>query len=241
VLLTRIDRLDAPSLAGLAATLAVPALLVDAGLDRDVIVVLADDGRSLGAADGGASPPQRPGARSWFDRQRRHDVHAVVVVERLHPSPWATPGADLLRVAGIDTDARMVAVTDDAAPPGCRLLLTRHGADGLPFAEHGIPYLRVGATHDALGSTPRVEATAVDAAVAASADLERLATHAARLAATLLGRLDGARLPGPYGGFDTTALELASVGAALGERFDDAGGAPRTSAEVERLLEDGAI
>jgi hypothetical protein len=233
VLLTRTDRLDPPSLAGLAATLAVPALLVDSGLDRDVIVVLADDGRPSAATDG-APPPQRPGARSWFDRQRRHDVHAVVVIERVRPSRWAAPGADLLRVAGIECDARMAPVADGAAPADCRLLLARHAADGLPFAEHEIPYLRVGAAHDPTASVAASEPLCV-------ADLERVAAHAARLAATLLARLDVARLPGPYGGLDTTTLELAAVGAALGDRFDVIGGPPRTSADVERLLVAGEI
>jgi hypothetical protein len=236
VLLARTDRLDPPSLAGLAAVLAAPSLLVDANLDRDVIVVLVDDGGASDAVPGrtGAPPPLRPGARSWFDRQRRHDVHAVVVVERLPPSPWATPGADLLRVAGVDSDARMASVLEGAAPGGCRLLLSRHGADGLPFAEHAVPYLRVGAAHDPPGGVARA-VTAVDAG------LERLANHAARLTATLLVRLDGARLPGPYGGYDSTALELAAASAALGDRFDAIGGPPRTSADVERLLDAGGI
>jgi hypothetical protein len=248
VLLARTDRLDPPSLAGLAAVLAVPRLLADANLDRDVIVVLADDGPAPAAAGGptGPPPPQRPGARSWFDRQRRHDVHAVVVVERLPPSPWSAPGADLLRVAGVDTDARMAPVLEGAGPAGCHLLLSRHGADGLPFAEHEVAYLRVGAAHDPWeGAAGAAAATAAPAGAALDArgetDLERLATHAARLTATLLVRLDGARLPGPYGGHDSTPLEIAAAEAVLGDRFDAIGGPPRTSADVERLLAAGGI
>jgi hypothetical protein len=143
-------------------------------------------------------------------------------------------GADLLRVAGVDSDARMASVLEGTAPGGCRLLLSRHGADGLPFAEHAVPYLRVGAAHDPLRGVAR-------AVAAADADLERLAHHAARLTTRLLVRLDGARLPGPYGGYDSTALELATASAALGDRFDAIGGPPQTSADVERLLDAGGI
>jgi hypothetical protein len=248
VLLARTDLLDPSALAALAAAVAVPSLLAGALLDRDVLVVLADDAPGPedpgshrdGRARAAPAPPRRPGARAWFEHQRQHDVKAAVVVDPLHPARWTPPGGDLLRVHGIETDARMPGVVDGAAPQGCHLVLARHGDDALPFAAHALPYLAVGGairpagTGDAAAPPPaRGAAAPTDAAAPTRADLERLTAHAARLAATLLARLDGARLPGPFHGYDSTPHELAAYGAALGEALGDP---PRTREDLERRI-----
>jgi len=219
LLAARTDLHDPAGLAGLAAALAVPALLADAGLERDLVVVLT--GRGRGGSDGGARATSSALA-GWFEHRRRHDVKAAVVVTRLRPARLG----DLIHVAGVETDGRLPTVLEGAAPPGWHLVLGRHGADGLPFAAHGTPYLRVGGPP---GGAASQAGDGLD-------DLERLAAHAARLVATLLLRLDAARLPGPFGGYDSTGVEVAALTAALGSRAGAFGGPPQGRADLDRLL-----
>ncbi len=114
---------------------------------------------------------------------------------------------------------------EGAAPSGWRLVFGRQVDDGLPFADHRTPFLQVG--------TPPRAAPDADPDVV---ELEHLATHAAQLAATLLRRLDGARLPGPFAGYDSTDVEVAALGAALGARAEDFGGPARGRDELDRVL-----
>jgi hypothetical protein len=253
VLLARSDLLDPASLAGLAAAVAVPSLLGHGGLERDVIVVVANDAPPDAAATarpaGRTAAARRPGAHDWFEHQRQHDVKVVVVLGRLRPARATPAGWDLLRVAGIETDARLPAVLAGAAAPACRLVLTRHGDDGLPFRAHGLPYLVVGDAAPAAASDASTPSTTPDgpasaappvAAAADLADLERLAGHAARLVANLLIRLDGARLPGPFDGYDSLEHERAAYGAAHGAAYgatgDEPGAPPRDREELERRI-----
>jgi hypothetical protein len=227
LLAARTDLHDPAGLAGLVATLAVPALLAGAHLEHDVVVVVTGrwrDGGASGAngAAGGDRATTTSALAGWFEHRRRHDVKAAVVVARLRPARLG----DLIHVAGVETDARLPTVLEGAAPPGRHLVLGRHGADGLPFAAHGTPYLRVGGPP---GPATRPGGDGL-------ADLERLAEHAARLVATLLLRLDAARLPGPYGGYDSTGAEIAALSAALGPRAGAFGGPPQGRADLDRIL-----
>lgn len=229
VLSARLDRREPAALAALAAALAVPSLLADADLERDVVVVFTREDDVVEAPNAGRSltTTHAGGLERWFEQQRRHDVKAAVLL-----APIVRPvaaHADLIEVAGVETDARMPTVLHGCAPPGSHLVLTRHGPDGVPFATYEAPYLRIGTARSAPAGAPG--GTSADLA-----DLERLAGRTAIVAATLLARLDGARLPGPYNGYDSTDVELAAATEALGPLAAAFGGAPRTRGDLDRIV-----
>ncbi len=213
VLTARTDLSGASALAGVAAVLtALPSLLA-ADLERAIIVALSDVSRDGGLAH-------------WFDHVRRHDVKAALTIGRLAPG-LRMGDDDVLEVAGVETDARLPHVLDTAPHPGLRPWPTRHVDDGLPFAEHGLPYLRLGAP--ALGP---VRGSRIDLAGGA-----RLAARAADWAVALVRELDGARLPGPYGAYDSTPYEVAATARALGPALEGLGGAPQGRADLDRLAD----
>jgi hypothetical protein len=214
VLTARTDLTGASALVGVAAVLASLLRLADAALERGVLVALFDETGHEG----------RAAATRWFEEGRRHDVKAAIVVGRLVPGRRVADD-DVLAVAGVETDARMPEVLDGAAPPGLRVWPTRHVADGLPFASHAVPYVRIGAP--ALGPTrrPRVDLTRA----------AHLGALAADLVVTLATRLDAARLPGPYGGYDSTPYEVAATKRALGPVLADLGGAAASRHDLERI------
>lgn len=211
VLTARTDLSSSSALAGVAAVLTAVPELVAADLERAVIVTLCDESRDDGMAH-------------WFDHVRRHDVKAALSVGRLVPGP-SVDGDDVLEVAGVETDARLPQVLDGAAHPGLRPWPTRHVDDGLPFARHGVPYLRLGAP--ALGP---VGGARIDVAGGA-----RLAARAAAWTVALARELDGARLPGPYAGYDSTPYEVAAATRALGPVLATLGGPPTGRADLDRL------
>ena len=212
VLTARTDLSGASTLAGVAAVLTAVPGLVAADLERAVIVTLCDESRDDGMAH-------------WFEHMRRHDVKAALTIGRLVPGR-SVDGDDVLEVAGVETDARLPQVLDAAPHPGLRTWPTRHVDDGLPFARHGVPYLRLGAP--ALG--PVRSGTRID--VAGSA---RLAARAAGWIVALARELDGARLPGPYAGYDSTDYEVAATTRALGPVLAALGGPPTGRADLDRL------
>lgn len=214
VLTARTDLSGASALAAVVAVLAAVPRLVAARSDRATIVALCDEARPGG------------GFARWFDEGRRHDVKAGLVLGRLVPGV-RVDGDDVLEVAGVETDARLPDLLDEVRPTGLRPWPTRHVVDGLPFAGHGVPYLRLG--QPALGPTrgPRVD-------VAAAA---RLAARTGAWVAALAVALDGARLPGPYGGYDSTAYEVAATSRALGPALADLGGAPVGRDDLTRLAD----
>ncbi len=230
VVSARTDLSGASALAGLASVLAAVPGVLACRLERAVLVALFDEtapaaGRGVAARHvGGATPGS--GAHGWFEDGLGHDLKAALVVGSLIPGPRVADD-DVLVIAGVETDARLPDLVRDAAHRGCRLVPTRHLEDGLPFDRHRIPYLRLGAP--ALGSA---RAARVDLGVAA-----RLGAHAARLVVTLAARLDTARLPGPYGAFDSTAFELEATQRALGPVLARFGGAPADRADLDRLAE----
>jgi hypothetical protein len=226
VLTARTDLSGVSALASVAAVLAAVPGLIACRLERAVLVALFDESPPPWprAEASRGSRPSGHGAQAWFEDGLGHDVKAALVIGRLVPGPRVAED-DVLVIAGIETDARLPPLLTDAAPPGCRLVPTRHLADGLPFDGHRIPYLRVGAP--ALGPT---RGRRVDVAAAV-----RLAAHAAHFVVTLATRLDDARLPGPYGGFDSTAFELEAAQRALGPVLDEWGGAPTGRDDLDRL------
>jgi hypothetical protein len=211
VLTARTDLSGVSALAGVAAVLTAVPELVAADLERAVIVTLCDESRDDGMAH-------------WFDRMRRHDVKAGLAIGRLVPGPQVE-GDDVLEIAGVETDARLPQVLDAAPHPGLRPWPTRHVDDGLPFARHGVPYLRIGAP--ALGP---VRGARIEVAGGA-----RLAARAAAWAVALARALDGARLPGPYAGYDSTPYEVAAATRALGPALAALGGPPTGRADLDRL------
>lgn len=240
----RYDLLNPSLLAGVVAALAASRQLAEARLDRDVILALFDDG--VHAKDGALAPehaeqegraPERPGAKAWFGAQLRHDLKAAVVIGRLSPTmPATADGERLLVVAGVETDARLPAVLEGAAPMGTRVVPTHHVPDGLPFAEHGVPYLRVGCRSvgpKAVSLPPDDEAWSADSL----AELAQRAVLAAALTVELLKRLDQARLPGPYRGYDSTEFELSAVSDALGSTLPTVGGRPAGREDLDRIAE----
>ncbi len=211
VLTARTDLSGASALAGVAAVLTAVPGLVAADLQRAVIVTLCDESRDDGMAH-------------WFDHVRRHDVKAALTIGRLVPGP-SVDGDDVLEVAGVETDARLPQVLDAAPHQGLRPWPTRHVDDGLPFAANGVPYLRIGAP--ALGP---VHGARIDVA-----DGARLAARVAAWTVALARKLDGARLPGPYAGYDSTPYEVAAATRALGPVLADLGGPPTGRADLDRL------
>lgn len=236
-------RYDLPNpsiLAGVVAAMEACRQLAAARLDRDVILALFDDGvlsRDGVPSDEGAPSPERPGAQAWFAGQLRHDLKAAVVLGRLSPTePASADGERLLVLAGVETDARLPAVLEGAAPLGARLVPTPHVPDGLPFAQHGVPYLRIGcraAGPKAVALPPDHEAWSHDSL----AELAQRAKLAAALTVELLRRLDQARLPGPYRGYDSTEFELSAVSDALGSALTTVGGRPAGREDLERIAE----
>lgn len=213
VLTARTDLSGVSALAGVAALLASLPGVLEARLERAVIVALFDESR-----------PDAAGAAHWFEVGRRHDVKAALVAGRM--APWRRIGHDeVLPVAGAETDARLPDVLEGAAPAAARIWPTRHVTDGLPFAAHGVAYLRVGAAALGPGRGPRTE----------PADAARVAGLAAATLVTLAARLDAARLPGPYGGFDSTAYEVAATARAFGPALEALGGVPSDRAGLDRL------
>ncbi|MFN2323426.1 MAG: hypothetical protein ABR510_10775 [Trueperaceae bacterium] len=211
VLTARTDLSGASALASVAAVLtAVPGLMA-AGLERAVIVALCDEARDDGMAH-------------WFDHVRRHDVKAALTVGRLVPGP-SVDGDDVLEVAGVETDARLPQVLDAAPHPGVRPWPTRHVEDGLPFARHGVPYLRLGAPALGPARGARIDVTGG----------ARLAARAAGWTVALARELDGARLPGPYAGYDSTSYEVDAATRSLGPVLAALGGPPTGRADLDRL------
>lgn len=211
VLTARTDLSGASALAGVAAVLAAVPALVAADLERAVIVTLCDESRDDGTSH-------------WFEHVRRHDVKAALTVGRLVPGP-TVDGDDVLEVAGVETDARLPQVLDATPHAGLRPWPTRHVDDGLPFARHRVPYLRLGAP--ALGP---VHGARIDVAAGA-----RLAARAAGWMVALGSELDGARLPGPYAAYDSTPYEVAAATRALGPVLATFGGPPTGRADLDRM------
>jgi hypothetical protein len=211
VLTARKDLSGASALAGVAALLAAVPGLHAAALERAIVIALTD-----ATLDGGLT--------YWFDHVRRHDVKAALTIGRLVPG-LRVGDDDVLEIAGVETDARLPQVLDAAPHPGLRPWPTRHVVDGLPFADAGLPYLRIGAA--ALGPARGARIDRGDGA--------RLAGRAAAWAVALGRGLDGARLPGPYGGYDSTPYEVAATTRALGPALDALGGPPAGRADLERL------
>jgi hypothetical protein len=211
ILTARTDLSGASALAGVAAVVTAVPGLVATNLERSVIVALCDESRDDGMAH-------------WFDTMRRHDVKAALTIGRLLPGP-SVAGDDVLEVAGVETDARLPQVLDVAPHLGLRPWPTRHVEDGLPFAAHGVPYLRLGAP--ALGPARGMRIDLKDGG--------RLARRAAGWTVALARALDGARLPGPYAGYDSTPYEVAATTRALGAALDALGGAPTGRADLDRL------
>ena len=102
---------------------------------------------------------------------------------------------------------------------------TRHVDDGLPFAGHGVPYLRVGAP--AAGTRARRPHRPAGRGPARG--------RAAAWTVALARELDGARLPGPYAGYDSTSYEIDATTRALGPMLATLGGPPTGRADLDRL------
>jgi hypothetical protein len=200
-----------------AATALVVALcprLAECRLERDVIVALLDAGDPEGRGAGAS------GAEVFVRDQRRHDLKAVVVVDRLghlppptsdtraRPGPRAGAGslAPPLLVVGAECDpqlpfvlAPLHAVAPEVVPLPRRAVGAAPTLDAFRNEEIASLWLTGGRAPHHRGPYD----------VPAMLDDGVLAGTAAQLV-TLLVRLAEARLPGPFGDHDAAALERAA-------------------------------
>jgi hypothetical protein len=182
--------------AAVAVVLAVVPRLAAASLERGVVVALLDDT---------AGPRQRDGATGatvLLSQQRRHDVKAAVVLDRL--GHGTTDGGEVtLFVTGAETDARMPGILDAVARDGLRLVPV-HRRDrrdvtvSAPFAAAGVPYLELCGGHWSGHGTADDTADRVDVG---------LLVDLVDVVEALVRQLDTVRLPGPFEGYDSSAFE----------------------------------
>ncbi len=179
-----------------AALLVVLApLLAQRRLERDVIVVLLD------AGDADHVPVRALGAELFVRHQRRHDLKAAIVVDRVgHRSGAAVPP---LLLVGAECDPRLPPALDalhatepEVAPVPRRYLERAPAVDA--FREQGIPalWLSGGRAPHHRGPDDRTERL----------DDAMLEGTAAQLLA-LTAQVAATRLPGPCGDHDVRAYE----------------------------------
>lgn len=220
--------------AAVAALVSVVGRLSERALERDVIVALVDGG------DPSARPRPAPGRRrsgahddahglaAFLRHQRRHDLKAVVLVDRVGHQVDAAVAPPLL-VIGAESEARLPSLLASlpAALPGCAALARTELAEA-PAADalrtQGLPYLwlTAGRTpwHRGPGDTPeRLHRPSLDAVV--------------DLLIALIQRLSQTRLPGPVGEHDLADFRRSSWSRWAADDGDGAGPARRT---VQRRL-----
>jgi hypothetical protein len=195
--------------AAVAVALAAVPRLEAAALDRGVVVALLDDG----------APPRHrdtaTGATVLLGHQRRHDVKAAVVLDRLgrRDAEPRTPSAVFL--TGAESDARLPAVVAEAGDEALRLLpVHRRYRHDVPaseaFWEAKVPYLELYGGRWAGHGTPYDTPAQLDFDLLASiVDVVEI----------IVRRLDGIRLPGPFEGYDSGPFEAAGLRAGLGDAF----------------------
>ncbi|CAN5668941.1 hypothetical protein BH23DEI1_BH23DEI1_21270 [soil metagenome] len=191
----------------IAVILAVVPRL-QAALERGVIVALLDDAAPRRHRD------TATGATVLLSDQRRHDLKAAVVLDRLgrRRAAGSVPPDGTVFVTGCETDARMPSVLGGAERHDLRFAPVHRRYRGeialsAPFVDAGLPYLELFGPHDADGLDTREE----------TLDF----THLARLVPVveaLIRRLDVARLPGPFEGYDSAPFELEALAALTDER-----------------------
>jgi hypothetical protein len=186
--------------ASVAIVLAVAPRLQAAALDRGVVVALLDD----------VAPPRHrdsaTGATVLLTDQRRHDVKAAVVLDRLgHRSDEAS--AATVFVTGAETDARLPSVLSDATNDRFRLVPVHRRrrkdvAVSAPFVAAGVPYLELCGGHWSGHGSPDDTLERLDVS---------LLVDLVDTVETLVRRLDRVRLPGPYEGYDSSVFEGEAV------------------------------
>jgi hypothetical protein len=213
------------SAAAVAVVLALAARLRGSAFERGVVVALLD----------GAGHPRHvgeaTGALALLREQRRHDLKAALVLDRLgHRNALGA-----LLVTGVETDARLASLVDGATASAARVVPVhqRYRRDvpaSAPFRTAGVPYLELWGGHWSGHGTPEDTADALD--------VPSLVT-AATVAESLLVRLDQARLPGPYEGYDSAHFEASTLRHALASPADRAAGvgaALEGRDEVDRVI-----
>lgn len=182
--------------AAVALVVALCPLLAARRLAHDVIVALLD------AGDRERRPSEPHGAEVFVREQRRHDLKAAIVVDRLGHRPIPAPAPTLLAI-GAECDQRLpslVAALHTRAPyvaPVARRALARAPALDA-FRDQAITSLWLTG-----GSAPH-HRTGAD--LPALLDDEVLAGTARHLR-SLLERLATTRLPGPFGDHATYELD----------------------------------
>jgi hypothetical protein len=186
--------------AAIAVALAVVALAHRANLERGVLVAFLDDS---------AAPRYRDtvtGTSILLDEQLRHELKAVVVLDRLGTLGEAPLAPGGVLVAGAESDARLPALLEAAARGVPLAPIHRRYRAGVPasapFRDSALPYLEL------FGPRPARAALPPGADAATLVDLAEFVTR-------LLAHLDGARLPGPFEGFDSASFEARALATAL--------------------------
>lgn len=181
--------------AAVALLVVLTPLLAQRRFERDVIVVLLDGG------DPDHAPARALGAEHFVRHQRRHDLKAAIVVDRIghHPGPSVPP----LLLVGAECDPRLPPALDglhatapEVAPVRHRHLERAPAVDA--FREQGIPalWLTGGRAPHHRGGDDRIE----------HLDEGMLAGTAVKLLA-LTDHVAATRLPGPCGDHDVQAFE----------------------------------
>jgi len=197
--------------AAVAVVLATVPRLAAAGLDRGVIVALLDEG----------APPRyrdtATGATVLLGDQRRHDVKAAVVLDRLGRRDAEPPAPAAVYLTGVETDARLPSALASLARPEPRLVpVHRRYRHDVPaseaFWEARVPYLEL------YGGRWAGHGTAYD--TPAQLDFALL-TELVSVVEEIVRRLDAIRLPGPFEGYDSAPFEADGLRSALGDAFPD--------------------
>lgn len=205
--------------AAAALVVALAADLASLRLERDVIVALLDGGDL-----------ERPaslahGAEVFMRSQRRHDVKAAVLVDRIGHAVPARQGPGLLAV-GVESEPRLPALLDalsaaplTIAPIARRRLGVAPAADALRADDTPYLWISAGRAPHHRGPDDRPEHLD-DAALVATLDMVR----------TLVEALARTRLPGPCGEHAIDEFERAAWDPwRRGERGDAHAAALRTA------------
>jgi hypothetical protein len=192
---------DAPGASENAASMAVMLALAERlhapRLDRGVVLAFFDD----------AAPPRHrdsaTGATVLLNEQRRHDVKAAIVLDRLGHRGDDDARNGSVFVTGAETDAKMPNVLEDISGESFRLVPVHRRsrkdvATSAPFVAAGVPYLELCGGHWSGHGTERDTADRIDLA---------MLVDLVDVVEALVRRLDRVRLPGPYEGYDSSVFE----------------------------------
>ncbi len=186
--------------AAVALAVALCPLLRQRRLERTVVIALLD------AGDPASVPAAARGAELFVHEQRRHDLKAALVVDRV--GHRTAPSVPPLLVVGAESDPRLPSALAQLHEEGpevapVRRSLLEHAAALDAFRDGEIPALWLTAGHAPHHRGPDDRPHHLD---------DELLAGTARHVVTLLERLSCTRLPAPSGEHDVSSYERSAWG-----------------------------